>query len=451
MQPILKHSRSLRSIRAGVICAIFFVGGGCTQAAEWFVAPTGDDKAAGSIDAPFATVQRAQESAEPGDTVYLRGGTYKIPDGQIAKIDGPYACITALDKSGTEGSPITYSAYKDEKPVFDCSAVKPEGMRVDAFLVSGSWLHLKGIEVTGVQVTIKEHTQSICFDVTGSHNILEKLSMHDGQANGIYIRRHAADNLVLNCDAWKNCDYTSEDQRGGNTDGFGAHPEKGGTGNVFRGCRAWFNSDDGYDCINSAEPVAYENCWALYNGTNEKGEKLHDGNGFKAGGYGSTPAERMPSPIPRHVVRRCIAVGNRNSGFYANHHPGGGDWFNNTTFGNGANFNFLGRLADNETDVPGTGHIIRNNLSYGRNAAPTNLATEGNEVDHNAFPPETILDATDFAGLDETQLFQPRKPDGSLPDITFMKPEPDSRLVNGGVDVGLPFDGSAPDIGAIEQ
>ena len=39
-----------------------------------------------------------------------------------------------------------------------------------------------------------------------------------------------------------------------------------GTGNVFRGCRAWFNSDDGYDCINAKALVTFDNCWAFYNG-----------------------------------------------------------------------------------------------------------------------------------------------------------------------------------------
>ncbi len=63
-------------------------------------------------------------------------------------------------------------------------------------------------------------------------------------------------------------------------------------------------------------------------------------------------------------MRFCLTVGNKNSGFYANHHPGGGDWFNNSAFRNGTNFNMLCRLMDNVTDVDGFGHHLKNNLSF---------------------------------------------------------------------------------------
>ena len=231
-------------------------------------------------------------------------------------------------------------------------------------------------------------------------------------------------------------------------DGFGCHPPKGGTGNVFRGCRAWFNSDDGYDCIGAAEVVTFENCWACYSGLNAKGDKLGDGNGFKAGGYGSTPVSRLPSPIPRHVIRGCLAVGNRSSGFYANHHLGGCDWFNNTAFRNGTNFNFLGRLSDNVTDVPGSGHRIRNNVSYRSRGLVRSFDPAKNEADHNSFAPELKLSDRDFISLDETQLTRPRQANGELPVITLLHPADGSALIGGGANAGLPSKGAKPDIGA---
>ena len=36
--------------------------------------------------------------------------------------------------------------------------------------------------------------------------------------------------------------------------------------------------------------------------------------------------DRLPDPIPRHTVRFCVAVRNKASGFYSNHHVGS-DWF----------------------------------------------------------------------------------------------------------------------------
>ena len=52
--------------------------------------------------------------------------------------------------------------------------------------------------------------------------------------------------------------------------------------------------------------------------------------------------------------------------------------------------------------------------------------------------------------LDESQLMALRKSDGSLPDIDFMKPATGSKLIDAGVDIGFPFAGKAPDIGALE-
>jgi hypothetical protein len=417
---------------------------------DFYVAPNGNDDDSGTLEKPFGTVQRAQRAAAPGDTVFIRGGTYPMQESQIACRKRIFAYITFLDKSGAPGKPITYRAYKDEKPVFDCSQVRPAGLRVDAFYVSGSWLHLQGLEVTGVQVTIKGHTQSICFENDGSHNIYERLAMHDGQAIGIYSVR-GSDNLFLNCDAWNNWDYTSEDGKGGNVDGFGCHPPKGGTKNVFRGCRAWFNSDDGYDCIGARESVTFENCWALYSGYSPKFERLGDGNGFKAGGYGNTAADRLPQPIPRHTVRFCLAVGNKASGFYSNHHPGGSDWFNNTAYRNGSNFNMLCRLADNRTDVDGYDHKLRNNLSYQSRALISRLDPAKSDAAHNSFDLGLTLSDQDFVSVDETELVRPRQANGDLPALRFLQPAPGSALVDKGVHVGFPFHGAAPDLGAFEK
>jgi hypothetical protein len=421
-------------------------------AAELFVALGGSDDAPGTIDKPFATVLRAQQAVKAGDTVFLRGGTYAIKESQIARRQGIFAYVIPLDKSGEKDRPITYRAYKDERPVFDFSAVKPEGLRVYAFSVTGSWLHFVGIEVTGVQVTAKNHTQSICFESNGSHNVFERLAMHDGQAIGIYHVR-GSDNLFLNCDAWNNWDSTSENGKGGNVDGFGCHPSPGSTGNVFRGCRAWFNSDDGFDCINSFEAVTFDHCWAAYNGYSTKFESLGDGNGFKAGGYGRTTASsRVPETIPRHVVRFCVAVGNKANGFYANHHPGGSDWFNNTAYHNGNDFNMLGRRLDTHTDVDGFGHKLRNNLGYkARGKEVDKIDAAKCDAAHDSFDSGLMLTNKDFASLDEGEFTRPRQANGNLPVIRFLHPSPRSAFKDKGVDVGFPFKGAAPDLGAFED
>jgi hypothetical protein len=46
---------------------------------------------------------------------------------------------------------------------------------------------------------------------------------------------------------------------------------------------------------------------------------------------------------------------------------------------------------------------------------------------------------------------QDREADGSLPSLPFLKLDPGNlRMIDRGVDVGLPYVGSAPDLGAYE-
>jgi len=422
-----------------------------SNAKTFFVAPNGSDSInQGTITAPFATIMRAQEAVQAGDTVYIRGGKYMINENQISSIQRIWAIVHLLNKSGKAGKRINYWAYQGEKPVFDMSKVKPENKRVMAFDVTGSWIHLKGLEVVGTQVTILTHTQSECFHSEGSHNIFEQLSMHDGQAIGFYLLK-GSDNLILNCDAYRNYDFTSEGGRGGNADGFGCHPQPGGTGNVFRGCRAWFNSDDGFDCIRASETVTFDHCWAFNNGYSTDFKSLGDGNGFKAGGWGLVGDDRTPDTFPMHIIRFCVAVGNRANGFYSNHQPGGSYWYNNSAYQNGTNFNMLNRNPEFSEDVPGYGHILKNNLSFdARTYDIQHIDSTKCDVTFNSFTLPVKVSKSDFKSLDQSQLTAPRKADGSLPDIDFMKLKNGSKLIDKGVNIGFPFKGKAPDLGAFE-
>lgn len=371
------------------------------------------------------TLRAAIESAtQPGDSVVLKGGVYKpqIADAMGTEKKDLYLCAFKLKSNGKEGKPITYCAADGEQPVIDMSEFTPASQRVSAFWVTGSWLHIKGIEITGVYVApATGNTQSECWSAAGgSHNIYEQLSMHDGGGIGWYLTKGGY-NLVLNCDAY--CNYDSNNG-GGNSDGFGCHPAAGGKGNVIRGCRSWWNSDDGFDLINASEAVRIENCWAFLNGYKPgTTSSAADGNGIKAGGYGMGTSPKSPATIPVHEVVGCVAYYNKQSGMYANHHLGGIVWLNNTSVANRKNYNMVCRKSKEEAvDVDGYGHYLLGCLSLSpRETHCANLDMTASTVANNSFAPTmTELQASDFVLCPQdrdivvARLTAPRQPDGTF-------------------------------------
>jgi hypothetical protein len=368
------------------------------QAAEYFVAPDGLDSAAGTLSAPFGSVTRAQRAANRGDTVYLRGGTYK--KFAVADSDSVYRYVHDLSKNE-----IRYCAYQNEVPVFDFSQL-PTTKRVCGFHITGHGIVIVGVQVTGVPVG--EQKQSECFriDGVGASCAFDRCVCHDNAANGFYYTRHASGSCV-NCDSYNNVGVGPSI---GNTDGFGAH----GDGVVFRFCRAWHNSDDGFDCIASYAANTFDHCWA-YDMT-----AGGDSNGFKIGGWGRTP---VPDKVPVHTVRFCLVAGVNAHGLYANHQPGqSANWTNNTSYNNRqGNVDLLERVSPSDShDIPGTREVIHYTLSFGGLIVVASNLPAANETDNSWTRPGTAFSADDFESLDASQMTRPRKPDGSLPDITFM-------------------------------
>mgnify|MGYP000090299024 FL=1 len=200
----------------------------------------------------------------------------------------------------------------------------------------------------------------------------------------------------------------------------------------------WYNSDDGFDLIKAQAAYTIEDCWAFYNGYKPGGfVGAGDGTGFKAGGYGMRSKVKMPNEIPHHVVKNCLAYKNKNKGFYANHHLGGISWFNNTGYQNPSNFCMLNRKSAGEiVDVDGYDHIIRNNLSYKPRAAGKHIVDVNREectiINNSFLPVDMTVGEDDFVSLDPAQLTLPRKADGSLPDIDFLKLKRNSKLYDAG-------------------
>jgi hypothetical protein len=58
---------------------------------------------------------------------------------------------------------------------------------------------------------------------------------------------------------------------------------------------------------------------------------------------------------------------------------------------------------------------------------------------------------SDFVSVSDGDFMGPRNPDGSLPTLDFMRPSPNSQMIDVGTGVDTSFNGIAPDLGAYER
>jgi hypothetical protein len=403
------------------------------RANEWYVSPSGSDSAAGNAGAPFATLSKANSSAAAGDTIWVHGGTYSLTS-QLT-----------LSKSGTSDSNRTKIwAVAGETPVLDASRYVTSNAAVDVpvVLVTGSWMHLRGLEIGNAKVGASgDHSYSLLRTKNASNNTFELLNLHHGFGPGLFIDTGTGGNLILDCDSHDNYDQNGSQGDGQNGDGFGVHYQTSGPSTIIRGCRAWNDSDDGYDFISQEVPVTIQGSFAISNGHGADG----NGNGFKIG---------SSQTGIRHIVENNVAWKNKASGFYANHSTGGNTWYNNTSYMNGTQYNMLASSFDSSGNVTGTivltgskVHIMRNNVGFpNKNANMDGVDTMFNTWDLN------ITEAsTDFASTSDTGCTGAREADGSLPAAcTFLHLKAGSPLIDKGTNVNLPYVGSAPDLGAYE-
>ncbi|XYH92822.1 right-handed parallel beta-helix repeat-containing protein [Sorangium sp. So ce1128] len=422
-----KQSLAATSTTAGIFVLL---ATGYARAAEHYVAPDGSDSSRGTMAQPFATLSKANSAAAAGDTIWVRGGTYYITTQLV------------LSRSGTSDTNRTKIwAYPGEKPVLDASRYVTSNRAVDVpvVLVTGSWMHLRGLEIGNAKVGGSgDHSYSLLRTKGSSNNIFELLHLHHAFGPGLFIDEGVGGNLVLNCDSHDNYDQNGSQGDGQNGDGFGVHYQTTGPSTTIRGCRAWNNSDDGYDYISHEVPVITEGSFAMSNGRGTEG----NGNGFKVG---------SSKTGIRHIVRNNVAWKNKAAGFYANHSSGGNTWLNNTAYKNGTQYNMLASPPnDSSQTIILTGalaHIMRNNVGFpNKNSNMGGVDTAFNTWDLNITETSSDFESTSDAGCTG-----PREADGSIPSVcVFMKLKAESALIDKGTDVGLPFVGSAPDLGAYE-
>jgi hypothetical protein len=382
-------------------------------AQPYYVSTSGADGNAGTISSPFLTITKAVSMVSAGQTIYVRGGTYNLT-----------STIT-ISKSGTANAYINLLAYQNERPVLNFSG---EAFGSKGIKLSGSYWHIKGIDIT----MAGDNGMNIAG---GNYNVIEFCSFYRNNDSGLQLDSGSAYDTVLNCDSFFNADPTDY----GDADGFAVKMAVG-TGNYFSGCRSWRNCDDGWDgYLRGTDDVSTTlvNCWAFENGYFENGNDPGanaNGNGFKMGGSDDKTLKH------NFTLEQCLSFNNKAKGFDQNNNKGSMTLYNCSGYNNiVANYRITATLAAGKT------LIVKNCLDLNNDAEIGSFATQ----EKNSWLMFAI-NSSDFVSVTPDGVTGARKSDGSLPDITYMHLVPGDRMIDAGVNVGLPYAGTAPDLGCFE-
>lgn len=319
-----------------------------------YAAPEGRSTGSGTNSDPV-DIYTAVKSVAPGQMIVLKGGTYALDK------------TVTIDRgvSGTTDARIYMIADPDStsRPVLNFQR-KCAGM-----ILAGDYWYFQGFDVTGSANSLKG------IQVSGSHNTLDDIMAYRNGNTGIQISRYKSTdgrsdwpsyNLILNCTSYLNADAGYED-----ADGFAAKLTIG-EGNVFDGCIAAYNADDGWDLFAKVETgaigqVVIQNCVAFKNGyvLDENGQEVDagNGNGFKMGGS---------SISGHHILRNSVSFGNKAKGIDSNSCPDI-EAYSSTSYNN-ESFN----VAFYTNDAKNTAFIAKGILSFkdSSNAAGQTVAEQ---------------------------------------------------------------------------
>ncbi|MBD5444723.1 MAG: hypothetical protein HDR29_04135, partial [Lachnospiraceae bacterium] len=285
-----------------------------------YVSPSGKATGDGTKVNPL-DIYTAVKYAQPGQTIYLMGGTYKLT--KTIKIDRGI--------NGTKDKMIYMLADPETckngvRPVFDFNS------QCAGIVMAGDWWYYQGFDIT------RSANQTKGVQVSGNHNTLDGLNIYKNGSTGLQISRlYSSDktinewpsyNLVLNCTAYLNADAGYTD-----ADGFAAKLTVG-YGNVFDGCISAYNADDGWDLFAKVWTgpigvVTIKNSVSFENGKVIRDKKTNDlvwfnesndyeivnagsGNGYKMGGSSITGY---------HTIINSVAFHNKSKGIDCNSCP----------------------------------------------------------------------------------------------------------------------------------
>lgn len=133
----------------------------------YYVAPGGDDTRSGGIEAPWATIQHAADTAQPGDTVFVRQGVYNEH--------------VHLTRSGNASGYITFASYPGETATVDGTGLDiPENMWGLFTFDNVGWVIVEGFEIRNYTTSrIADAPMGIFVRGAGANDQIVNNRIHD--------------------------------------------------------------------------------------------------------------------------------------------------------------------------------------------------------------------------------------------------------------------------------
>ena len=344
-------------------------------------------------------------------------GVERIPVGKDSNI----ATAEEIKYNGKPGKFITVQPEQDPfgnyaEVTFDFSDMAfDDGNR--GIQVYADYWYFYGINVTGAGDN--------GMYIAGNHNIVDYCQFYNNRDTGLQLGRGGSSqdtldkwpgfNLIKNCTSFANYDDLT---LGENADGFAAKLTVGHM-NIFDGCIAFRNSDDGWDLYAKQDSgnigtVLLYNCVSFENGflpfeaqtdtpSTDTGRKYDtqngDGIGFKLGG------STMTGDV---VMKNCLTFNNKYHGVSDNSNPGLLDLSNVTAYNNCIGLNDNGTVSDTR----GINYAVNksNNIDLARTTSSYNnfygiLSYINNQAGYEA-DGDNVYNADAFRGSTAYSIFQ---------------------------------------------
>jgi parallel beta-helix repeat protein len=212
-----KEKAMNRIVTIGTVITLVFLGLVPAKTAgageTHYVSTTGSDRNNGSLSSSWATIQHAVEQSKPGDTIFVRGGTYQ---------EGEVWLRAKFGHGGAPGKLLNIKAYLNEIPVFvnsrrpfiiECDYIRIEGLhfrngksigaegntvQIVNNTFTGSEYGWAAVEAHGTNILLEENicdingntvsTQGHCFYISHGSNITIRNNIAKGMTGyGIHV------------------------------------------------------------------------------------------------------------------------------------------------------------------------------------------------------------------------------------------------------------------------